>query len=89
MTAVATTHATGNTKGAPTYDTLFIDVINHGTIGDIHPEESMMGDVHMPCCNEAYTNVQVPASASRKGTALFHIKVNTRAGGNVLPFCVF
>ena len=30
--------------------------------------------------------LQVP---SRKGTASLHIKVDTRAGGNVLPLCVF
>ena len=37
VTIVATTHTTGNTKGAPTYGELFIDVINCRTIGDIHP----------------------------------------------------
>ena len=49
----------------------------------------MVGDVCAPWCNEAYTTVQLPASASRKGTASLHVKVNTRAGGNVLPLCVF
>ena len=34
MTTVATAHATGNTKGTPTYDELFIDAINYGTIGN-------------------------------------------------------
>ena len=29
--------------------------------------------------------VQLPASASRKGTASLSVKVNTGAGGNVLP----
>ena len=46
----------------------------------------MVGDVCTPWC---YTTVQLPASASRKGTASLHIKVNTGAGGNVLPLCVF
>ena len=41
----------------------------------------------VPQCNEAYTTVQLPASASSKGTASFHIKVDT--GGNVLPLHVF
>ena len=49
----------------------------------------MVGDVHAPQCNEAYTTIQLPASASRKGTASLCIKVDTRAGGNVLPLCVF
>ena len=79
MTNVAIAHATGNTKGAPTYYELFIDVINYGTIGNTHPEEIMLGDVLNPWCNEAYTTVQLPASASRKGMASLHIKVNTRS----------
>ena len=49
----------------------------------------MVGDVCAPQCNEAYTTIQLPASASRKGTALLCIKVDTRAGGNVLPLNVF
>ena len=49
----------------------------------------MVGDVCAPQCNEAYTTIKLPASASRKGTASLHIKVDTRAGGNVLPLCVF
>ena len=91
MTTVATACATGNTKGAPTHDELFIDAINDGTIGNNHPEEIMVGDVCTPWCwcNEAYTTVQLPASASRKGTASPHVKVNTGAGGNVLPIHVF
>ena len=89
MTTVATAHATDSTKGAPIHDELFIDVINNGTVGNTHPNEIMVGDVCTPWCNEAYTTVQLPASASRKGTASFHVKVDTRAGGNVLPLCVF
>ena len=89
VTTVATAHATGNTKGVTTYDELFIDAINYGTIGNTHPKEIMVGDVRAPQCNEAYTTVQLPASASRKGTASLYIKVDTRAGGNVLPLHVF
>ena len=59
------------------------------TVRHTHPEEIMVGDVHAPQCNEAYTTIQLPASASRKGTASLCVKVNTRAGGNVLPLCVF
>ena len=33
--------------------------------------------------------VQLPASASRKGIASLCVKVNTGAGGNVLPLCEF
>ena len=49
----------------------------------------MVGDVHAPWCNEAYTTIQLPASASRKGTASLHLKVDTGAGGNMLPLHVF
>ena len=89
MTTVATAHATGNIKGAPIHNELFIDAINCGTIGITHPEEIMVGDICDSQCNEAYTTVQLPASARRKGTASLHIKVDTRAGGSVLPLCVF
>ena len=89
VTTVATPHATFNTKEAPTYDELFIDAINYGTVGDTHPEEIIVDNIHAPQYNEAYTTVQLPSSASRKGTSSICVKVNTGAGGNVLPLCVF
>ena len=52
-------------------------------------EGIMVGNIHAPWCNEAYTIVQLPASANRKGTASLNVKVNTGAAGDVLPFCVF
>ena len=88
VTTVATACATGNTKGAPAHNELFIDAINYGTIGNTHPEEIMVGDVCTLQCNEAYTTIQLPASASRKGTASLCVKVNTGVGGNVLPLHV-
>ena len=59
------------------------------TVGNTHPKEIMVEDVCAPQCNEAYTTIQLPASASRRGTALLCVKVDTRAGGNMLPLCVF
>ena len=59
------------------------------TVRHTHPSEIKVGDVHAPQCNEAYTTIQLPASASRKGTASLHVKVDTGAGGNVLPLRVF
>ena len=59
------------------------------TVRNTHPEEIMVGDVCAPQCNEAYTTIQLSASASRKGTASLHIKVDTGAGGNLLPLHVF
>ena len=59
------------------------------TIWNTQPEEIMVWDVCTPQCTEAYTTIQLPASASRKGTASLHVKVDTGAGGNVLPLCVF
>ena len=68
---------------------LFVNAVDCGTLGDTHPEEIVVDDVHAPQCNEAYTMVQLPASNSSKGTASLHIKANTGAGGNVLPLHVF
>ena len=59
------------------------------TVRHTHPKEIMVSDVHAPQCNEAYTTIQLPASASRKGTASLCIKVDTGAGGNVLPLHAF
>ena len=59
------------------------------TVRHTHPEEIMVRDVHAPQCNEAYTTIQLPASTSRKGSASLRVKVDTRAGGNVLPLHVF
>ena len=89
VTTVATAHATGKTKGASTHDELFINAINYGTIRNAHPEEIMVEDICTPWCNEAYTTIQLPSSTSRKGTASLCIKVDTGAGGNILPLCVF
>ena len=89
MSTVGTTCTKVNAEEAPTYDELFTDMINYGTIGDTHPEKIMVDNVHTKWCNEVYTTVQLPASASRKGTASLHVKVDTGAGGNVLPLCVF
>ena len=59
------------------------------TVRNTYPKEIMVGDVHAPQCNEAYTTIQLPASASRKETASLHVKFDTGAGGNVLPLHVF
>ena len=59
------------------------------TVGNTHPKEIMVGDVHTSRCNKVYITIQLPASASRKWTALLHIKVNTGAEDNVLPLRVF
>ena len=59
------------------------------TVRNTHPEEIMVRDVCAPQCSEAYTTIQLPASASRKGTAPLHVKVDTGAGGNMSPLCVF
>ena len=39
VTTVATAHATGNTKGAPTHDEQFIDAINHGPSETLFPKK--------------------------------------------------
>ena len=76
-------------KETPPCDKLFANTVNCGTAGDIHPKEIVIDDIHAPWCNEAYTMVKLPASISSKGTTSLNVKVNTRAGGNVLPLHVF
>ena len=71
-------------------DEIALHHIQHSTTTwNTHPKEIMVGDVCAPQSNEAYSTIQLPASASRKGTASLHIKVDTRAGGNVVPLHVF
>ena len=78
-----------STEETPPCDELFVDAVDCGIIGDMHPEEIVVDDVLAPWCNEAYTMVKLPASGSSKGTTSLCIKVNTRAGGNMLPLHVF
>ena len=78
-----------STKETPPYDELFANTVNCGSAGDTHPEEIVIDDICAPRCNKAYTTVKLPASISSKGTASLHVKVDTGAGGNVLPFLVF
>ena len=89
VTTVATAQATGNTKGAAAHDELSINAINHGSIRNTHPKEIVIGDIHTPQCYEAYTTIQLPTSANRRGTASLCIKVDTGAGGNILPYMCF
>ena len=89
VTTIVNTCTTVNTKEVPIYDELFTDAINYGTAGHTHPEEIVVDDVHTSQCNEAYTMVKLPASASSKGTPSLCIEVNTGAGGHMLPLHVF
>ena len=73
VTTAATAHATGNTKGASAHDELFIDAINYGTVGNTHPEEIMVGDVHAPWTmrhTPLYSCLQVPAEKELSHSAL-------------------
>ena len=78
-----------STKETPLCDALFADTVCCGSAEDTHPEEIVIDDVCAPRCNEAYTTVKLPASISSKGTTSFFVKVDTGAGGNVLPLHVF
>ena len=62
-----------NNEDAHPCNKMFVNAVNCGTVGDTHPEEIVVDDLCATQCNEAYTTVQLPASA----------------GGNVLPLCVF
>ena len=68
---------------------LFIATIDCRTVGDMHPKEMIIDNISSQKCNEAYTVIKVPASASSKGTASVCVKTDTRSGGNILPLHLF
>ena len=78
-----------STKETSPCDKLFANTVDYGSAGDTHPEEIVINDICAPRCNEAYTMIKLPASISSKGTALLNVKVDTGAGDNVFPLCVF
>ena len=59
------------------------------TVGDVHPKELSIDNISSQWCNKAYTVIKLPASTSSKGTISVHVKVDTRSGGNILPFHLF
>ena len=60
-----------------------------GMVGDVHPKEMIIDNISSQQCNEAYTVIKLPASASSKGTTSVHVKIDTRSGGNILPLHLF
>ena len=78
-----------STEETPPCSELFANTVNCGTTGDTHPQEIVIDDVCATWYNEAYTMVKLPASISSKRTASLCVKVDTGAGGNVLPLHVF
>ena len=75
-------------KRAPHKD-LFIAAMDCGMVGDVHPKEMIIDNISSQQCNEVYTVIKLPASASSKGTASVCLKIDTRSGGNILPLCLF
>ena len=68
---------------------LFIAAMDCGMVGDMHPKEMIIDNISSQQCNEAYTVIRLPASASSKGTASVHVKIDTGSGGNILPLHLF
>ena len=60
-----------------------------GMVGDMHPKEMIIDNISSQQCNEAYTVIKLPASASSKGTASVCVKIDTGSGGNILLLCLF
>ena len=54
-----------------------------------HPDEIMIDDSNRPRETEAYTIVHLPVDCNGKTSAYIWIKLNTKAGGNVMPLRVF
>ena len=63
--------------------------MNCGMVGDMHPKEMIIDNISSDQSSEAYTIIKLPASASSKGTASVHVKINTGSGGNILPLRLF
>ena len=59
------------------------------SIDDIYAQEIMVDNVRSPQHDEAYTTVRIPADIGKTGNASLCVKVDTGAGGNVLPLRVF
>ena len=81
--------AKAKTEKRPPHKDLFIATMDCGTVGDMHPKEMIIDNISSQQCNEAYTVIKLPASASSKGTVSVHVKIDTRSGGNILPLHLF
>ena len=81
--------AKAKTEKRPPHKDLFIAAMDCGTVGDVHPKEMIIDNISSQQCNEAYTVIKLPASASSKGTPSVHVKIDTGSGGNILPLCLF
>ena len=55
----------------------------------MHPKEMIIDNISSQWCNEAYTVIKLPASASSKGTTSVHIKIDTGSGSNILLLHLF
>ena len=81
--------AKAKTEIRPQYKDLFIAAMDCGTVGDVHPKEMIMNNISSQQCNEVYTVIKLPASASSKGTTSVCVKIDTGSGGNILPLHLF
>ena len=81
--------AKAKTEKRPPHKDLFVAAMDCGMVGDMHPKEMIIDNIISQQCNEAYTVIKLPASASSKGTASVHVKIGIGLGGNILPLCLF
>ena len=77
------------TEKRPPHKDLFVAAMDCGMVGDVHPKEMIINNISSQQCNEAYTVIKLPTSASSKGTASVHVKIDTGSGGNILPLHLF
>ena len=63
--------------------------MNCGMVGDVHPKKMIIDNISSQQCSEAYTVIKLPASASSKGAASVHVKIDTGSGGNIQPLYLF
>ena len=73
----------------PPHKDLFIAAMDSRTVGDMHPKEMIINNISSQWCNEVYMVIKLPATASSKGNASVHVKIDTGSGGNILPLHLF
>ena len=77
------------TEKRPLDKDLFIAAMDCRTVGDMDPKEMIINNTSSQQYSEVYTVIKLPASASSKGTASVHVKIDTRSKGNILPLHLF
>ena len=81
--------AKAKTQKRPLHKDLFVAAMDCRTARDMHPKKMIIDNISSQQCNKTYTVIKLLASASSKGTASVHVKIDTWSGCNILPLHLF